>query len=71
MRTLSILSGIAVLLTTIAYGHLLHHHLMHSFSENLHNPAFLAGWAAGAIVGIFALIGGFLLLKGSRAHQIE
>jgi hypothetical protein len=64
MRILSILSGIAVLLTTIAYAHLLHHHLMNSFSENLHNAAFLAGWTAGAVVGVFALIGGCLLLKG-------
>jgi hypothetical protein len=66
MRILNILSGIAVLLTTLAYGHLLHHYFTHASHEDMHNAAFLAGMAAAVVVGIFSLIGGCLLVRRSR-----
>lgn len=65
MRTLSILSGIAVLLTTIAYAHLLHRFLVTARHEGA-DWTFWAGWSAAVGVGIFSFIGGCLLLKRSR-----
>jgi hypothetical protein len=57
------LSGVAVLLLTLHFTHLLHH----AFAEWPHDsPYFWAGMAAGVVVWIFSLIGGVLLLKRSR-----
>src|ERR1700675_4043865 len=61
MRIVSILSGLAVLFTTLAFGHLLHHYFVNA-GEAAHSPPFLAGMAIGIVVGIFSLIGGCLLL---------
>ena len=66
MRILNILSGVAVLLTTLAFGHLLHRYFMGGSPADVHDPAFLAGMAAGAVVGIFSFIGGCLLLRHGR-----
>ena len=67
MRILNILTGIAVLMTTLAFGHLLHHYYFIGAShDDVHNPAFLAGIAAGVIVLIFSFIGGCLLLRRGR-----
>lgn len=66
MRTLNILSGIAVLLTTLAFGHLLHRYFVNASPEAVHDPAFLAGMAIGVVVGIFSFIGGCLLLRRGR-----
>jgi len=66
MRILNILSGLCVLFTTLAYGHLLHHHFLGTSHEDVHNPAFLAGMAAAAVVGILSFIGGCLLLRRGR-----
>jgi hypothetical protein len=57
------LSGVAVLLLTLHFTHLLHH----AFTDwSRDSPYFWAGMAAGAAVWVFALIGGVLLLKRSR-----
>jgi hypothetical protein len=66
MRILSILSGVCVLFTTLAYGHLLHHHLMHALHESSAGPLFWAGILAAAGAGILSFIGGCLLLKRGR-----
>ena len=66
MRILNILSGLAVLLTTLAYGHLLHHFFLNASHDDVHNPAFLAGMAAGAVVWVLSVIGGCLLLRRGR-----
>ncbi len=66
MRVLNILSGIAVLLTTLALGHLLHRYFVGGLPGNVHDPAFLAGMAAGVAVGLFSFIGGCLLLRRGR-----
>src|SRR5260370_40503187 len=65
MRIVSILSGIAVLFTTLAFGHLLHHYFVNA-GEAAHSPPFLAGMAIGIVVGIFSLIGACLLLRSGR-----
>ena len=66
MRTVNILSGMAVLLTTLAFGHLLHRYFVNAPHEAVHDPAFLAGTATGVVVGIFSFIGGCLLLRRGR-----
>jgi hypothetical protein len=66
MRVLNILSGIAVLLTTLAFGHLLHRYFVGALPADVHDPAFLARMAAGASVGMFSFIGGCLLLRRGR-----
>jgi hypothetical protein len=66
MRILHILSGIAVLLTTLAFGHLLHRYFVNAPHGAVHDTAFLAGMAAGVVVGIFSFIGGCLLLRRGR-----
>jgi hypothetical protein len=65
MRIVSIWSGLAVLFTTLAFGHLLHHYFVNE-GEAAHSPPFLAGMIIGGIVGIFSLIGGCLLLRRGR-----
>jgi hypothetical protein len=66
MRILNILSGLAVLFTTLAFAHLLHHHSLHASHDDLHNPAFLAGMTALVAVGVLSFIGGCLLLRRGR-----
>jgi hypothetical protein len=66
MRILNLLSGVAVLLTTLAFGHLLHRYLVGAPPESLHDPAFLTGMAAGVTVGILSFIGGCFLLIRAR-----
>ena len=66
MRVLNISSGFAVLFTTLAFGHFLHRYFVGAASSDVHDAAFLAGMAAGAIVGIFSFIGGCLLLRRGR-----
>ena len=65
MRILNILSGLSVLLTTLAFGHLVHH-LLSGSHEDLHSPAFWAGMATAVFVGILSFIGGCLLLRQGR-----
>ena len=57
------LSGVAVLLLTLHFTHVVHH----AFAEWPHDsPSFWAAMAAAVVVWIFSLIGGVLLLKRSR-----
>jgi hypothetical protein len=65
MRIVNILSGLAVLFTTLAFGHLLHHYCLNG-GEAAHSPQFLVGMAIGVVVGVFSLIGGCLLLRRGR-----
>ena len=53
MRILNLLSGVAVLLTTLAFGHLLHRYFVGASPENLHDAGFLAGMAAGITLASF------------------
>jgi hypothetical protein len=66
MRILNILSGIAVLLTTLAFGHLLHRYFVDSPPGAVHVPGFLVPMAAAVVVGILSFIGGCLLLRSER-----
>lgn len=66
MRMLNVLCGIAVLLTTLAYAHLLHHYFMDTSAESSQNPVFWVLFSFGVGVGIFSFIGGAMLLRRGR-----
>jgi hypothetical protein len=63
MRVLNFVSGVAVLFTTLAFGHLLEHHFSHASAEDYRSPVFWLMVIVAAIVGVFSLVGGFTLLK--------
>jgi hypothetical protein len=63
MRALRIASGVSVLFTSLAYGHLLHHHAVHAGPSDFHNPIFAVSYAVAVVAGVLAVIGGILLLK--------
>jgi hypothetical protein len=63
MRALHISSGICVLFTTLAYAHILHHHLSHASSDDHRSPLFWLAVLLALAAGILSLIGGILLLK--------
>jgi len=66
MRALKIASGIAVLLTTLMFGHLIHHYYQNGSAVDVHDFSFLAGLAAGVLVAVFSFIGGCLLIRSAR-----
>lgn len=63
MRILNILSGVAVMLTTLAFAHLIHHF----FSQSPHDdPVFWIGFTAAILVGLLSFLGSCLLLRRAR-----
>jgi hypothetical protein len=66
MRALNFVSGVAVLFTTLAYGHLLEHHFSHAFAEDHRSALFWLVMVVTVAAGIFSLVGGLTLLKRTR-----
>lgn len=60
MRPLNIFCGIAVLFTTLAYAHLLHHHISGAGQGDL---VFWGLMVPAIAAGILSFVGGILLLK--------
>src|ERR1700730_5603442 len=62
MQTLRILSGIAVLLLTLHFTHVLHHFFVEAPHDS---PVFWAGMVTAVTVWLLSFVGGCLLLKRS------
>ena len=69
-RSMQIASGISVLFTTLAFGHVMVHDTQHIMSHHDASPVFLIVHTilAGAFV-VLSLIGGYLLLAGKRPQN--
>jgi hypothetical protein len=66
MRVLNILSGVAVLFTTLAFGHLLHRYVVVALQDGVPGPSFWIGISTAGVVGIFSFIGAVMLLRSGR-----
>jgi hypothetical protein len=69
LRILNILSGVAVLLTTLAFAHLVHHFFSQSPHDARYNPVFSIGFTAAILVGLLSFLGACLLLRSVRRNS--
>jgi hypothetical protein len=64
---LRFISGVSVLFTTLAFGHIMVHDTQHMLSHHEDNQFFIVAHTIVAIVlGVLSLAGGFCLLTGTR-----
>jgi hypothetical protein len=69
-RTLYIASGISVLFTTLAFGHIMVHDTAHIMSHHDASPVFLIAHTILAVAfGVLSLIGAYFLLTGWRRQS--
>jgi hypothetical protein len=70
-RTLYIASGISVLFTTLAFGHIMIHDTQHIMSHHdERSPVFLIVHTTLAVAfGVLSLIGAYFLLTGWRRQS--
>ena len=65
--TMRFLSGVSVLFTTLAFGHIMVHDTQHMLSHHQDNQFFIIAHSIVAIaLGVLSLTGGFYLLTGKR-----
>jgi hypothetical protein len=68
--TLQLASGISVLFTTLAFGHIMVHDTAHIMSHHNASPVFLIVHTILAVAfGVLSLIGAYLLLTGCRRQN--
>ncbi len=65
MRVLSFLSGLAVLFSSLALMHIVHHFADHSLASD-RTPVFWTMITLTLIIDVFSFIGGILLLRRAR-----
>lgn len=68
MRVLRTVSGVAVLLNAVHMTHFIQHFYV---LDTAHTPAFWFGMTAAAIVDLFSILGGILLLRSSRTGGVR
>jgi len=69
-RTLYLVSGISVLFTTLAFGHIMVHDTTHIMSHHDASPVFLIVHTILAVaLGVLSLIGAYFLLTGWRRQS--
>jgi len=69
-RGLQIASGVSVLFTTLAFGHIMVHDTQHLMSHPEGNTFFVVVHTIVAIVlGVLSLTGAFYLLAGKRTQD--
>ena len=69
-RTLYIASGISVLFTTLAFGHVMFHDTVHMVTKHDESGLFVAVHTTLAIAfGLLSLAGAYFLLTGSRRQN--
>jgi uncharacterized membrane protein len=69
-RTLYLASGISVLFTTLAFGHIMVHDTQHIMSHHDGSAVFLIAHTILAVAfGVLSLIGAYFLLTGWRRQS--
>jgi len=69
-RILHLASGISVLFTTLAFGHIMFHDTAHIMSHHDESPLFLIAHTILAVaLGVLSLIGAYFLLTGWRRQN--
>ncbi len=69
-RTLQLASGISVLFTTLAFGHIMVHDTTHLMKHHDESPLFLIAHTILAVaLGVLSLIGAYFLLTGWRRQN--
>jgi hypothetical protein len=69
-RTLYLASGISVLFTTLAFGHIMVHDTAHIMNQHDASPVFLIAHTILAVAfGVLSLIGAYFLLTGWRRQS--
>ena len=69
-RTLYLASGISVLFTTLAFGHIMVHDTAHVMTHHDASPVFLIVHTILAVAfGVLSLVGAYFLLTGWRRQS--
>ena len=67
-RTLHIASGISVVFTTLAFGHIVYHNTVHMVTKHGEGALFVAAHTILAVaLSALSLLGAYSLLKGGRS----
>jgi hypothetical protein len=69
-RALVIASGVSVLFTTLAFGHIVYHNTVHMVTKHGEGHMFVAVHTTVAIaLSVLSLLGAFFLLMGGRRQN--